>query len=791
MEIPYNFSYQKYLYPFSLNFRKRKDTENYRKITNFHKLIFVHLIIYWMLLLIFLITTLQYDFYQRFQDVVMIFSFFFFSLLLKILAKYIQNTLIIDIYFALCVLTLNITIVERHIPLMIERIKLNQTQDGVVLTEDMIWRLVFIGVHLKIWHSFMNAAKLRWYVVSFCDLLMNCLIIRHFISVYRINVTGGIVLTEILPSTILPIFISFLDEKIYKGLIINLNRAKENLKRFEALIENIIPNFIIIISINELKVAYANSKAKNFFRSGDETAGIFNKLLLINIQEEMNINLIDKCKGLINQYEMNSYLSTEANKNEDFLNFEANYENELNQTFDFFINIGKITWKNEKVILIILSDITSKIKLQNLKEINDYKDILLATVSHDLRTPINSIICYLEMISEEVKDISPRSLEYTNAACCSSKLLLFMINDFLDYSQIVNKKFKLKNEDFYCFQMIENLSNIINIQIKKKNLDFSCNIDEIFKFKSIYGDFNRIQQILLNLLVNAIKFTAKGQIDLSITYEDCTFHEDSHKVATFKVKDSGIGIDEDHILNIFLPFHKLESQLNLTGIGLGLSISQNLAKLMHEKGITVKSKKDYGTEFSFSVPLGNEDFHDFFSLLNESCSAKQIKQNEFKTKFCLDKLCSINTAATSSQKEIDFDILNKHHRVLVVDDDIMTSLIHKKFIEDFGFECESASNGYEALNKIMSDQKISNFFSLILLDYNMPIMNGYELAKKIKNLIQNNVIPKCFFLFLTGNIFNQNEEEQSIVEILKDCFLIKPVSKQKLKEKILEIFHKI
>lgn len=790
MEIPFNFSYQKYLYPWSLNFRNEEDTNNYRNITNFHKLIIIHLILYWMLFLIFLIITLQYEFYKSIENIIIIFSFLFISLLLRMLAKYIKNTLLLDIYFAFCILILNISIVERQISLMLERIKLNQTQEGILLTEDMIWRLIFIGVHIKIWHTFMNAAKLRWYIISFCDLLINCLILRHFICFFRINGTGSIILTEIIPSAILPIFVSFLDEKIYKGLIINLNRTKENLKSFETLIEKIIPNFIIIINtneINESKIAYANSKAKNFFKSGEETEELFKKLLLIQIQGEANINLIDKCKMLINRCEKNSTLCNDFKKNEDFLNFEANYQNDMNQSFNFFINIGKMNWRNEKVILIILSDITFKIKLQNLKEINDYKDVLLATVSHDLRTPINSIICYLEMISEEVKNVSPRTLEYVNAVRCSSQLLLFMINDFLDYSQIVNKKFKLKNEMFYCIQMIENLSNIINIQIKKKKLSFKCEIDEIFKFKAIYGDVNRIQQILLNLLGNAIKFTMNGEINLSITYESCSYHGNTHKIATFMVKDSGIGIDELNILNIFLPFHKLESNLNLTGIGLGLSISQNLAKTMHDEGITVKSKKNVGSEFRFSIPLLEDEFSDCFSLLNENCSANQIKQRNFKTKCFLDKFFSISTGASSSQKDFDFDYLNKNHRILVVDDDIMTALIHKKFIEDFGFQCKSASNGYEAINIIINNQKISQFFSLILLDCNMPIMNGHELAKEIKKLIEKNVIPKCFFLFLTGNIINQNEDDRTFDEMSKN-YLFKPVSKLKLKEKLLEVF---
>lgn len=820
MEIPFNFSLKKYFHPFSLNYRKKKDHSNYINITNFHKSGFLRLILCWMSLLLLLVMTLQSDIFNRSDDLVLIFCYFLAIIVLFTVGGKFKGHLLIDIYFAVCILFMNSIIAERHVVIMIERIKINE-DERLCINEDSIWRLVFVGIHIKVWNSFLNAAKVRWYIVAFCDLFINCLIIRHFITGYRINGKGDILLTIMLPSTLLPIIVSYLDERIYKCLILNLNRTKENLKSFEHLIENIIPNLIIILNAKSLKTEYSNAKATNFFKCETELS---EKLKTVHIQGYPKTNLIEKCKNLTTELELHSCsIYEKGDASDDFINYEGTYLNESDQKYFFLVNVGHIKWRNEKVILILLKDVSSKIKLQTMKELNEYKDMLLASVSHDLRTPLNSIICFLELIFEEVKHTSQTCFDYVRAAQSSSKLLLYMINDILDYSQISNKKLKLSEEEFLCTKMVEDLLNIIDIQIKKKNLNFSYYIDETLHKQVITGDVNRIQQILLNLLVNAIKFTITGSITLSITREDCTFHAKTHKLVVFLVKDSGIGIDEQELPHIFAPFRKLESKLNSNGIGLGLSICQNLAKMMHEEGITVKSKKNFGSEFKFSVLIKDEkgkqenkwdgscnvntikkstENFECYQIpvkclekqenpennLEERCNAAIIKNSIYNFDRFQMKMKNLKKPELHVYYELKADnFLKKEIKILIVDDDVLTLLIHKKYIENFGFQCETASNGAEAIQKIIENKEKSIFFSVVILDWNMPIMNGGECTKRIRNLIAENIIPDCALLVLSGKSFELPNGRKELKEAGINFFLIKPISKKKLLEKLMEI----
>ena len=791
MEIPFNFSFKKYFQSFSLNYKKKKDHTNHINITNYHKMGFIRLILYWMTFLLILVMSLQHDIFNHTDDLIFLFCYFVGILILFVLGGKFKGHILIDIYFAVCILFMNSIIAERLVVIMIERIKINE-DERLCINEDSIWILVLVGIHIKIWNSILSAAKVRWYIVAFCDLFINCLIIRHFITGYKINRNGDILLTVVLPSIFLPIIISYLDEKIYKCLILNLNRTKDNLKSFENLIEKIIPNLIIILNAKSLKTEYSNARATKFFKSETELS---EKLKNIQIQGQ-NTNLIEKCQNLTHELELNSCsINEEDSFMDDFINYEGSYTNETNQNYFFCVNVGRIKWRNEKVILILLKDVSSKIKLETMKELNDYKDLLLASVSHDLRTPLNSIICFLELISEEVKRTSKKCLEYALAAQSSSKLLLYMINDILDYSQITIKKLKLNEEEFLCSQMVEDLLNIINIQIKKKCLEFSYQIDETLQKQAVTGDINRIQQIILNLLVNAIKFTLTGGITLTITQEDCSFHAKNHKLVVFLVKDSGIGIDEQELTHIFTPFRKLESKLNSNGIGLGLSICQNLAKMMHEEGITVKSKKNVGSEFKFSVPIKEEtesqkNNSEENCNVAECCNAATIKNSTYDFESFQMNMNNLRKPEHCYfELEVD-NFLKKEIRLLLVDDDVLTLLIHRKYIEEFGLQCDTASNGSDAIRKIIENKENSIFFSIVVLDWNMPIMNGVECTRRIRRLVAEKIIPECSLLALSGTSFELPNAREELKEAGITFFLSKPISKKKLLEKLMEVLRR-
>lgn len=299
-------------------------------------------------------------------------------------------------------------------------------------------------------------------------------------------------------------------------------------------------------------------------------------------------------------------------------------------------------------------------------------------------------------------------------------------------------------------------------------------------------------QILLNLIGNSIKFTYKGKVILDISIQDCSFHNYSHRKVVFSVQDTGIGIEENQIPEVFKLFKKIEQNNqninNKSGIGLGIPISQNLALIMHEEGIQVQSRKNVGSNFSFSIPLvfsdknSSNDSLDFSSLEIENLSEN--------TKNIENTIIPYTRSVDEQQlKELKNYQNLKNFRVLIVDDDMMNIFIHKNYLESIGVEYEEAFNGLEAIQKIQNRAESNQFFDIILLDCNMPILDGFQAAEKIRNLVEKKKIPYVAIVALTAN---------ATISDLSHCqkcgmeyFLGKPVSFKRFKNKMLEIMNKL
>ena len=554
MDIPFWFSYENYLNPITLNLKFKKDDDLYKNSVVFYKSIFFRLFFGWISLTITLLCIFQNNIFEK-------------PLLLSIT--------IIILLIAILVLCM-----------LPKLIKHNLLFDSLltILKTEIIYFLLYVGVHIHIFMNVLHAAKVTWIFVSIHNIIVNVLLFRRFMSLYQINGDGGLLMTITLPTSLLMIIISYFDEKAYKKILIHLNRVYENIASFEKLIDNI-PNQIIILSAENLSLKFVNSKTKDFFNMQNDEATLTEILFNIKHSEDENLDLKTICKNNLN--------FIRQDKKGEFINFNAVYKREMNKTVLFDIKIEKISWRNEGVILIIMNDISQNI--QFLKELNEYKDMLLASVSHDLRTPLNCIMGILEMLNEEIKN--SELLKYIYTAQSSSKMLLSLINDILDYSQISNKKLKLNLEYFEFDQLIEELSDMFFYQAKKKNIQFQTQMPPSLKNKRVLGDKRRLEQILINLIGNALKFTLKGEVTLSLSSKKCLLHDEN--VVTFTVTDTGIGIGKDNLNEVFSLFKKIDQEdpnINRAGVGLGLFLSQNIAKIMHEEGITVESKKNFGSK---------------------------------------------------------------------------------------------------------------------------------------------------------------------------------------------------
>ena len=254
---------------------------------------------------------------------------------------------------------------------------------------------------------------------------------------------------------------------------------------------------------------------------------------------------------------------------------------------------------------------------QKAEEATQTKSNFLANMSHEIRTPMNGIIGMTKLIQKTT--LEDKQKHYVEVIDSSANSLLSIINDILDFSKIEAKKLEIDKINFNLLNLISNVKNIVEFKAKEKDLSLEIIYDE--EIVNLYGDSQRISQVLLNLLNNAIKFTNKGFVKLTISNRDKNF--------TFKVEDSGIGVSEEEQLKLFQSFMQADASTTRKygGTGLGLSISQELVNLMGGN-ITLKSEKGVGSSFSFTLELPYSDVEHGSESKNISLANNSVKAIE-------------------------------------------------------------------------------------------------------------------------------------------------------------------
>jgi two-component system CheB/CheR fusion protein len=333
---------------------------------------------------------------------------------------------------------------------------------------------------------------------------------------------------------------------------------------------------------------------------------------------------------------------------------------------------------------------------------NETKSEFLANMSHEIRTPMSSIIGYSEILSRHLKD--PDNLNCVSIIRNNGMFLLDIINDILDISKIEAGKIELVNEPFRIDHLIQDLHALLELRAREKNLKLSVNVREKVP-QVINSDAKRLKQILLNLLGNAIKFTSQGEVSLEIAY--VRDKENRHRIR-FDVADTGIGLAEDQINKLFRPFVQADASVDreFGGTGLGLAISQRLAEGLGGN-ITVESKLGVGSTFSFAVNAGDVAEHELITM--EAFDFKKTNPSDLQS---------------SSVK--------LHGSVLVVDDRREIRFIAQQFIEEAGAKVATADNGKQCLEKVAAAEERGHPFDLIIMDMQMPVMNGYDATRQLR-----------------------------------------------------------
>jgi signal transduction histidine kinase/CheY-like chemotaxis protein len=359
------------------------------------------------------------------------------------------------------------------------------------------------------------------------------------------------------------------------------------------------------------------------------------------------------------------------------------------------------------------------------------KSQFLAKMSHEIRTPLNGILGVVQLLGKT--ELSQLQKSYLKLVDNSSASLLNIINDILDLSKVEAGKMTLEEKPFNLETLIRGVISLYDAQAREKSVQLSFQYDAELA-KIFVGDSIRLNQVLLNLINNAIKFTDHGEVNIHITGIKLTSTRTQLEI---KVNDSGIGILPDVLETLFDPFKQADESTTRKygGTGLGLAISKQIIDLMGGS-ISARSEPLVGSSFIVLLTLKRDNSVD----LEESS----------------DNYADDAEATTA--------ILRGH--VLVVDDNEINRIIAQHMLEDFGLTVAIAENGKEALAQLQKQQ-----FDLILMDCEMPIMDGYEASRKIRAM--QSLEERTPIVALTADAFDENRKKCK--EAGMDCFLSKPI----------------
>ncbi len=355
----------------------------------------------------------------------------------------------------------------------------------------------------------------------------------------------------------------------------------------------------------------------------------------------------------------------------------------------FFKNIKQLKEKSEEQI-----ELNNKLELaiQKAEKSSHVKSEFLSTMSHEIRTPLNAVIGMSNLMI--MGNPRPDQRENLNVLKFSANNLLAIVNDVLDFNKIESGKVVFENIRFNLVELMQNICGAQMLKAQQKGLEFTLQIDPALQDKVLFGDPTRVTQILFNLVSNAIKFTKHGNI-----WVKAICFEDRHNVVTvnFVVKDTGIGIEKDNLESIFEPFtqESITTTRQYGGTGLGLAIVKRLLELqglhMH-----VTSTIGEGSEFSFSMefPVATESIEEW---------------NEKNPLYHTDSLSAL--------------------RMLIAEDNPVNVLLMKKLLSKWNINPTIAENGERAIEILQYGN-----FDIILMDLQMPVLNGFDAAVEIRKL---------------------------------------------------------
>ena len=408
----------------------------------------------------------------------------------------------------------------------------------------------------------------------------------------------------------------------------------------------------------------------------------------------------------------------------------------------FFVTIDDITKQKLKEEFLIIAK-------QDAEKANSMRSLFLANVSHEIRTPIQTIIGMMELIKDT--NLDEEQSEYTRQVNFSAEVLLALVNDVLDFSKLESGNMTMERTVFNLTDSVEQTVDLISMEAHKKGLEIVVDIsDKIPDF--IYGDPARLQQVLLNFVKNAVKFTEKGYVSVSVkvVLEGNPNNIDTEKRFSilFEVADTGIGVNAEQKSKIFNSFYQGSASINRKygGTGLGLAISKNIITMMRGK-IGIKDNIPAGSVFWFKIPL----------------------------------------VPSKKKAPHESTLLDKSTRFLIVDDNMQTRTILKRMLLKFGFEdIALVSSGEQAIEIMKTAAEHKSPFNVVFIDMVMPKMDGWRLGAEIHN-DDTLAASKLFLMIPEGSL--GRDAKMKLLEWF-DGYLYKPLKSRIVFHLINDLYRK-
>ena len=394
---------------------------------------------------------------------------------------------------------------------------------------------------------------------------------------------------------------------------------------------------------------------------------------------------------------------------------------------------------NRNVIVFLLSDVTDVFErerenrekmaqaLAAAEQASLAKTEFLSRMSHEIRTPMNAIIG-LDAIALQEEGLTSSMVDHLQKIGISARFLLSLINDILDMSRIESGRMALRNEPFNFEEMIGGINTILYEQCRDSGLDYDC-VLKSWTEETYVGDVTKLQQVLINLLGNAVKFTPSGG-KVHFMIQQISRTKERARLR-FEISDTGIGIDDRFLPQLFEPFTQENRGRTSAygGTGLGLAISRNIVQLMNGE-IAVHSIKNVGSEFTVELELG---------LTKESVRRRELGNN-LKPLF-----------------------------TLIVDDDVIVCQHTQMLLSDAGLRTEYVDSGAGAVKKVEAQHKARADYDLVLLDWQMPDMDGIETAREIRKIVG----PEVTIIIMTAYDWADIEKRARAAGV--DLFMKKPI----------------